>query len=369
VLPSIFVLGPVLAERELDGASSWAVVVAAFGIGSIAGDLLVLRFKPSRPLLVAAVAFVVASCQAAIVGSGLSVAGIAALEAVTGVAVSVGFTLWETTLQEQIPERSISRVSSYDFLVSVGAMPVGLAIAGPLEQAIGLHELLVLQTVVGGADRAGHARDSGRPVDPARGTPPHVATGRLRPRPGRAEDLDPVVGGNRGDGLRRRLGERRDRRHEALEAGRARRHDAAHPVLTGAVGMRDAARGEREVAGLQPDLAVREGQRQVALEDVEPLVVVVMDMERRHVPGRHLDLDDAEAPRVRARVGQDPGVHAQEVELVGSGGAGHGVASCVMGRSERRSGQRRTVTEVRAAPTVMVRRPWVAQPRSGGPRR
>lgn len=149
VLPSIFVLGPVLAERELDGASSWAVVVAAFGIGSIAGDLLVLRFKPSRPLLIAAVAFVIASCQAAIVGSGLPVAGIAALEAVTGVAVSVGFTLWETTLQEQIPERSISRVSSYDFLVSVGAMPVGLAIAGPLEQAIGLHELLVLQTLVG----------------------------------------------------------------------------------------------------------------------------------------------------------------------------------------------------------------------------
>lgn len=149
VLPSIFVLGPVLAERELGGASSWAIVTAAFGVGSVVGDLLVLRFKPSRPLLVAALAFVVASCQAAIVGSSLSLAGIAALEAVTGVAVSAGFVLWETTLQEQIPEHAISRVSSYDFLVSVGAMPIGLALAGSLERAIGLHELLLVQSAVG----------------------------------------------------------------------------------------------------------------------------------------------------------------------------------------------------------------------------
>jgi len=148
VLPAIYVLGPVLAERELDGAQSWAVVTAGFGAGAILGNLLVLRWKPGRPLLVAAAAFVVASCQAAIVGSGLPVWGIAGLEAITGVAVSVGFTLWETTLQEQIPEHAISRVSSYDYLVSVGLMPVGLALAGPLEAAVGLHELLALQTAV-----------------------------------------------------------------------------------------------------------------------------------------------------------------------------------------------------------------------------
>ena len=148
VLPAIYVLGPVLAERELDGAQTWAIVTAGFGMGAILGNVLVLHWKPSRPLLVAAAAFVVASCQAAIVGSGLSVWGIAGLEAITGVAVSVGFTLWETTLQEQIPEHAISRVSSYDYLVSVGLMPVGLALAGPLEAAVGLHELLALQTAI-----------------------------------------------------------------------------------------------------------------------------------------------------------------------------------------------------------------------------
>ena len=149
VLPAIFVLGPVLAEKELGGVAAWAVITAAFGVGSIAGDLLILRFKPSRPLLWAGIGFTLASTQALIIGSGLPVAAIAALEALTGMAVSAGFGLWETTLQEQIPEHAISRVSSYDYLVSVGAMPIGLTLAGPVSEVIGLHETLMLQTAIG----------------------------------------------------------------------------------------------------------------------------------------------------------------------------------------------------------------------------
>ncbi len=40
-------------------------------------------------------------------------------------------------------------MSSYDYLCSVGAMPIGLSLAGPLAAWIGLHETLVLETVVG----------------------------------------------------------------------------------------------------------------------------------------------------------------------------------------------------------------------------
>src|SRR5688500_8247584 len=44
VLPAIFVIGPVLMERELDGAHSWAIIVGCFGVGAIVGDLLFLRW-------------------------------------------------------------------------------------------------------------------------------------------------------------------------------------------------------------------------------------------------------------------------------------------------------------------------------------
>lgn len=148
VLPAVFVLGPVLFDEELGGARDWAIVTACFGAGSILGDVIAMRFKPGRPMLIAACGLVVASTQALIIGSGLSVAAIAALEALTGVGVSLFFTLWETSLQEQIPETSISRVSSFDYLVTTGLLPVGVLLAGPFASGVGLHTALHTMTFI-----------------------------------------------------------------------------------------------------------------------------------------------------------------------------------------------------------------------------
>ncbi|MFB7949838.1 MFS transporter [Kitasatospora phosalacinea] len=148
VLPSVFVLGPVLAKREWGGADAWAVVVVAFGLGSIVGDVCAYRLKPARPMAVAAVAMAVASCQALIIGSGTPVWAIAALEAVTGVGVSLCFVLWETSLQVHIPERVLSRVSSYDHLISVALMPLGLVLAGPLSDRLGVRPTLFGMTAL-----------------------------------------------------------------------------------------------------------------------------------------------------------------------------------------------------------------------------
>ncbi|MEV4417984.1 MFS transporter [Catellatospora sp. NPDC049609] len=148
VLPSVYVLGPVLAEEEFGGATSWSIVVAAFGVGSIVGDVLAMRVRMKRPLVVAAAALSVASCQALIIGIGPTIPVIAALEAVTGVAVSLAFTLWETSLQAHVPQASLSRVSSYDYLLTAGLMPLGLAIAGPVSQALGLRPTLYAMTLL-----------------------------------------------------------------------------------------------------------------------------------------------------------------------------------------------------------------------------
>lgn len=149
VLPAIFVLGPVRANDELGGPEAWAVIVGAFGVGGVVANLTLLRWRPPRPMSVSLSLLVVASCQAAIVGSPLPVWAIAALEAVAGVAVAGYFTLWETSLQEHIPEHSLSRVSSYDFLVSVGSLPLGAALAGPVSEAVGLEATMYGMTAVG----------------------------------------------------------------------------------------------------------------------------------------------------------------------------------------------------------------------------
>nr|WP_246416151.1 MFS transporter [Nocardioides luti] len=149
VLPSIFVIGPVLFARELGGAHDWAITVTAFGIGNVVGDLVLVRWRPRFALRVASVALVGASCQAAFLGSGIGVWGIAGLELLAGVCVTGAFTLWETSLGEHVPERSLSRVSSYDYLTTAGVIPVGNLLAGLTSAAVGLHATLWGMSVIG----------------------------------------------------------------------------------------------------------------------------------------------------------------------------------------------------------------------------
>ena len=87
--------------------------------------------------------------QAAIIGSGLTDWGIAALELLAGICVTGTFTLWETSLQEHIPSRALSRVSSYDYLTSAGLIPLGNLLAGLATVGFGLHPTLVGMTVLG----------------------------------------------------------------------------------------------------------------------------------------------------------------------------------------------------------------------------
>ena len=138
VLPSIFVLGPALAKRDLGGATSWAAITTCFGIGAVIGSVIALRRRPSRPLRAAFLAMIVASLQGAIIASGVGTAGIAAMEVVAGIAVALLYTLWESTIQEQVPPAATARVAAYDWGVSIGLMPVGVALAGPASAAIGL---------------------------------------------------------------------------------------------------------------------------------------------------------------------------------------------------------------------------------------
>jgi predicted MFS family arabinose efflux permease len=149
VLPSVFVLGPALAEKQLDGASSWAAIVACFGIGGVLGNVVALRLPLRRPVFTAALALVGACTQAAIIGSGLGTAGIAAFELLAGICVALFFTLWDLSIQEQIPAHAVSRVSAYDFSVSMGLMPLGMAMAGPIADALGLQATLIGMSAIG----------------------------------------------------------------------------------------------------------------------------------------------------------------------------------------------------------------------------
>jgi hypothetical protein len=52
-------------------------------------------------------------------------------------------TVWHTTVQEQVPAESLSRVSSYDWMVSLLIFPAGSALAGPMADALGARTALL----------------------------------------------------------------------------------------------------------------------------------------------------------------------------------------------------------------------------------
>ena len=131
------VLGPVVAREHLGGPAAWGAITAADAFGLIAGGVASLRFTPRRPML-----FVVLT-GGAIAISPLSLAMVLPLAVVCvasfglGVFVEMMMVQWTVALARNIPSDILARVSSYDVLGSVMAMPAGALIAGPLGTAIG----------------------------------------------------------------------------------------------------------------------------------------------------------------------------------------------------------------------------------------
>jgi predicted MFS family arabinose efflux permease len=142
-LPGVLALGPVIADRDLGGAAAWGIITSAFGVGTIAGNVVALRVQPSRPMLVAATAFVFAATQPIIIALGHTTAVIAGLELLAGIAVSFGFGQWETTLGREIPEHALARVTSLDYFTTTGVMPLGFAVVGPVAALAGTEATLV----------------------------------------------------------------------------------------------------------------------------------------------------------------------------------------------------------------------------------
>jgi predicted MFS family arabinose efflux permease len=143
VLPAIFVLGPILAERELDGASSWALVLSARAVGALAVGLVLLRWRPRRPVVASVwLIFLDLPFLLALAG-GLPVAAVVVTAAVSSAGVMAADTLWESALQENIPEDVLSRVSSYDWFGSMMINPLGFALIGAAAGGLGVGPVLV----------------------------------------------------------------------------------------------------------------------------------------------------------------------------------------------------------------------------------
>jgi predicted MFS family arabinose efflux permease len=124
------VVGPVQALESWNGAPTWAFLLACFSVGTVAGVVVAMRLRPSRPLLVAMCVAPVMATPVIALAPPWPVAVVAVLAFAAGVASDVFEVLWITALQNNIPADALSRVSSYDYLGSLAFVPIGLAVSG-----------------------------------------------------------------------------------------------------------------------------------------------------------------------------------------------------------------------------------------------
>jgi MFS family permease len=137
-------LGPVVADRDLGGATAWSIVLAATGVGALAGSLLATQVEPRRPLVFVALTDGLFALPLAFLAAAPPVPLLAFGALLSGAGMMVGMSVWESTLQRHIPGESLSRVSSYDWFGSLAFYPLGLAIWGPVAAAIGISDALWL---------------------------------------------------------------------------------------------------------------------------------------------------------------------------------------------------------------------------------
>jgi len=96
-----------------------------------------------RLLLTATLSFLLTIPFLLALAGPLPFPAVIALAAMAGLGIEIFGIMWDTTMQQEIPQDRLSRVYSYDALGSFALIPLGLALAGPLAEAIGTRATLV----------------------------------------------------------------------------------------------------------------------------------------------------------------------------------------------------------------------------------
>ena len=125
------VLMPALIRDHFGrGVAAYGLLTTIFGAGTVAGTLTYGQFQVQRRRGLVNYTFWLLNSlaiAAMVLSPSYEVATMFAF--LRGLCVGYGVAMWETMLQQLVPENMLSRVVSLDFFGSFGLMPIGLAFA------------------------------------------------------------------------------------------------------------------------------------------------------------------------------------------------------------------------------------------------
>jgi MFS family permease len=156
ILYVLVVLGPIevllpFAVRDQVGAgpAGLSLVLAAYGVGSAVGALLVSSLRlPRRYLTVMLLCWGLGSLPLAVFGLATVLWPMVVASLAIGVTDATAMVIWGTLLQRRVPPHLLGRVSSLDFFVSLALLPVSMALAGPVGERVGIPVAFVVAALV-----------------------------------------------------------------------------------------------------------------------------------------------------------------------------------------------------------------------------
>ena len=138
-----FVLGPVVAREQYGHLSVYGVVEAALGLGTILGSLIGVLWRPRFPMRLGMLTTLVWPAAAILFAAGVTLFAVIPVTVIAGAGIALFDIWWLTALAERIPPGALSRVTSFDWMVSYALLPLGFILAGPLAGSLGAVDVLI----------------------------------------------------------------------------------------------------------------------------------------------------------------------------------------------------------------------------------
>ena len=146
------VLIPYLVKNRLGlGPEALGTIFAFGGVGSIAMALAIGHFGlPRRRVTVMYVSWTIGVGTMAVYGVMTALWQALLVAMFAHALFELGQVTWTTMLQQLVPRDLLGRVSSLDWFVSVGLVPVSYALTGPAADAFGAGPTMVAGALLGG---------------------------------------------------------------------------------------------------------------------------------------------------------------------------------------------------------------------------
>ena len=124
------VVGPIVAERLLGGATTWALFATSFAIGTAGGGLSMLWWHPRQPLRAAMWVSLLIAPYLAALAAPVPIAVIIVAAFFAGLQTTVFNTVVQTARQNYFSAELRVQAAALSNLLALSSLPIGMAFAG-----------------------------------------------------------------------------------------------------------------------------------------------------------------------------------------------------------------------------------------------